>query len=126
MGCYGGTGYYGGSVMPAPAPMPKTGEMVPAPTTPKSANVPAPATIVVTLPASAKLSIDGYVSQQSSGERRLVTPAIQPGQQFTYTLVATSTQDGQPVSQTQRVTVRAGQILPVNLTPSTLPTSASR
>jgi uncharacterized protein (TIGR03000 family) len=112
--------------MPNAVP-PKTGEMVPPPITPKSAQAqPAPATIVVTLPANAKLSIDGYVSTQTSGERRLVTPAIQPGQEFTYTLVATSNQDGQPVSQTQRVTVRAGQIMPVNLTPSTLPTSASR
>jgi uncharacterized protein (TIGR03000 family) len=85
-----------------------------------------PATIVVNIPANARLTVNGQVMTQTSSQRRLTTPAMRPGQQFTYTLVAESTQNGQPVVQTQRVTVRAGQQLPVNFTLSTRPAAASR
>ncbi len=100
------------------------GEKIDAPK--KDASLTTSGTILVTLPADAKLSIDGYVSQQTSAQRRLITPAIQPGQEFTYTLVAETTQNGQVVSQTQQVTVRAGQQMPVNFNFSTTPTAASR
>ena len=125
-GCYGGQSgcYGGGGVIVTPAKTMPQGEKIDAPK--KDASVPTPGTIVVTLPADAKLSIDGYVSNQTSGQRRLVTPAIQPGQEFTYTLVAETTQNGQAVSQTQLVTVRAGQQTPVSFNFSTIPTAASR
>ena len=131
-GCYGG-GVYGGGVQggvyQTPAqPMPGTGERIGEPKKGKDqANVSAPGTIVVTLPANARLTIDGgYVSQQNSPQRVLVTPPIQPGEEFTYTLVAEVTQDGQPVSQSQRVTVRPGQQSPVSFNFTTTPTAASR
>ena len=52
VGCYGGAGYYGGTggVIVAPKTMPQ-GETVPAPQAKKDqVRLPAPATIVVTLP----------------------------------------------------------------------------
>jgi len=100
-------------------------EKVPAPKK-EQVVVPTSGTIVVTLPAGAKLTVDGYVTQQTTAQRRLVTPALPQGQEFTYTLVAETTQDGQPVTQTQRVTVRAGQQTPVNFTFDTMPAAASR
>jgi uncharacterized protein (TIGR03000 family) len=129
-GCYGGNyggcmgGSYGGVIV-APATGMPPAEKVPGPKK-DQVFVPTPGTIVVTLPADAKLSIDGYVSTQTSAQRRLVTPALQPGQDFTYTLVAETSQNGQPVSQSQSVTVRAGQVTPVNFTFNTMPAAASR
>jgi uncharacterized protein (TIGR03000 family) len=86
----------------------------------------APAYMVVTMPAGAKLTIDGYVSTQTSSLRHLVTPDLRPGQQFTYTLVAEMTQNGQVVQQSQKVTVRAGQTVPVSFTPATTTATAHR
>jgi uncharacterized protein (TIGR03000 family) len=103
--------------------------MPPAETVPlpkKGALAPVPGTIVVTLPADATLTVDGYLTKQTSAQRTLVTPALRPGESFTYTLVAETTQDGQPVTQTQRVSVRAGQVTPVSFAFDTTPAAASR
>src|SRR5206468_454636 len=119
-GCYGG-GYGGGYYGPGY-------KVEPIKTMPKGPEEPvaAPAKIVVTVPAGAKLTIDGYVSTQTGSTRQLVTPVLQPGQTYVYTMVAETTQNGQPVQQTQTVQVRAGQTTPVNFTFSTTPASASR
>jgi len=117
-GCYGG-GYGGGGMYVEPIKkMPGVDK--------KEGPIAAPANIVVNLPAGSKLSIDGYVSNQSSSTRYLVTPTLQPGQEYTYTLVAESVQNGQPVQQTQKVTVRAGETSPVSFTFSAAPVAASR
>jgi uncharacterized protein (TIGR03000 family) len=112
-GCYGG-GCYGGTVVPSGVkPMVEPiGPGKPA----KDEPVAAPANIVVTLPAGAKLTIDGYVSTQTSATRVLVTPVLQPNQEFVYTLVAETTENGQPVRLSQQVMVRAGATTPVSFT----------
>jgi uncharacterized protein (TIGR03000 family) len=111
-GCYGGC--YGGAVMPGGVkPMVEPiGPGKPA----KDEPIAAPANIVVTLPAGAKLTIDGYVSTQTSATRILVTPVLQPNQEFVYTLVAETTENGQPVRLSQKVMVRAGVTTPVSFT----------
>jgi uncharacterized protein (TIGR03000 family) len=131
-GCYGGGGYggggcYGGGIYvppaggtPPPTKMPPSGEPLPKPKGPDG--ISAPATIVVSLPAEAKLTIDGYVSKQTSSQRTLVTVPIQSGREFTYTFVA----EVRGARQTQAVTVRAGQVAPVNFDFSTAPAAASR
>src|SRR5439155_16736258 len=125
-GCYGGGmsyggGYYGGPrYMPGGAPE-KIGEPKKE-KGPEQVTVPTPAVIIVSLPTNAKLTIDGYVSKQTSSERRLVTVPIAPGQEFTYTFVA----EMNGAQQAQTVTVRAGQTMPVNFNFSTQPTTASR
>jgi uncharacterized protein (TIGR03000 family) len=135
-GCYGNYGctgtYYGctgctGTMAPAPAvkTMPKTAEPLPPPAD-KKGEVSAPATIVVSLPANAKLTIDGYVSRQTSSQRTLVTVPIRQGQELTYTLVAEGTENGQSISQTQRVTVRGGQQMPVTFDFTAIPAAARR
>jgi uncharacterized protein (TIGR03000 family) len=88
--------------------------------------VAAPANLVVSLPAGAKLTIDGQVSSQTSSTRYLVTPDLPPGKDFSYTVVAEAMLNGQLVQQSQTVTVRAGQTTPVTFTFSTTPTSANR
>jgi uncharacterized protein (TIGR03000 family) len=102
-GCFGGAGCTGG-VITAPgtygAPMsPETPKVMP-----KKVGSLAPATIVVSIPANATLTVDGTPTTQTAAQRTLVTPALEEGT-FVYTLQAQF--DGQ--TQTQQVQVRAGQ-----------------
>jgi uncharacterized protein (TIGR03000 family) len=76
----------------------------------------APATIVVTLPAEAKLTVDGNATQSTSDRRTFVTPALETGADFVYTLRAEVVQDGQVSIQTRDVTVRSGQTTEVSFT----------
>src|SRR5262249_60732238 len=70
---------------------------------------PAPATIVVNLPADAKLMFDDYTTTSTSNVRTFQTPVLPMGKDFTYTLKAQMMVDGKPVSQTEKITVRAGE-----------------
>jgi uncharacterized protein (TIGR03000 family) len=125
-GCYGSCygGCWGGYMMPAaPAGAPeKPPEKMPKPTDGKDkkdeASVPAPATIVVSLPADAKLAIDDHLTASTSEARVFVSPELAPGKDFTYTLKAEIMRDGQKLTATERVSVRAGQETRVSLNPS--------
>jgi uncharacterized protein (TIGR03000 family) len=75
------------------------------------ADTPQEATLVVTLPANARLTIDDYRTTSTSGERVFHTPELKPGQDFHYTLKAEV--DGRSV--TRHVTVRAGETTRINL-----------
>ena len=105
---YGGAGYGGcagccGGVIITPGtgtpPVEKIKQM------PKEKKVSAPATILVFLPASAKLRVDGNPTTSVSAQRTLITPALDLDSSFTYTLQAEL--DGQ--MQTQQIVVRGGQ-----------------
>ena len=76
----------------------------------------APATIVVTLPAEAKLTVDGNATRATSNRRTFVTPALEVGGDYSYTLRAEMVQDGQVAVQTQNVTVRGGETTEVSFT----------
>jgi uncharacterized protein (TIGR03000 family) len=94
-GCTGGT--TGGTTT---TPEPKKKEM------PKGKEeVSAPATIVVNIPAGAKLSVDGNATTSSAAVRTFVTPAIETGSDYVYTLRA----EIEGAVETQTVTVRGGQ-----------------
>jgi len=68
------------------------------------------ATIVVDLPATAKLTIDGNPTTSISARRTLITPDLDPSSGYVYTLRAEMvSNDGQTLTKEQRVTVRAGQ-----------------
>src|SRR5262245_18379136 len=120
-GCHGGGGCYGGGygggchgcgggyVMPTspmPMPMPEGG---------KKTAAPAPATIVVTLPADAKLTIDDYATTATSGRRTFVSPALDPGKDYVYTLKADVMRDNKPVTVTREARVRAGETTTVSM-----------
>src|SRR5437868_13556898 len=117
---YYGRGYYGGPRYIAGGAPEKLGEPKKE-KGPEQVPVPTPAVIIVSLPTNAKLTIDGYVSKQTSSERRLVTVPIAPGQEFTYTFVA----EMNGAQQAQTVTVRGGRTMPVSYNFSEPPVSAS-
>jgi uncharacterized protein (TIGR03000 family) len=74
---------------------------------------PAAATLVVTLPADAKLMIDDAVTASTSTRRIFTSPALPVGQAYHYTLRAEFMQDGKPVVVTKTVAVRAGEQIAV-------------
>jgi uncharacterized protein (TIGR03000 family) len=72
------------------------------------------ATIVVRVPADAKVYFDDTLTEKSGSERSFVTPGLQPGQIFFYTIKAEVTRDGKALTQSQRVNVQAGQTTEVD------------
>jgi uncharacterized protein (TIGR03000 family) len=78
------------------------------------------ATLVVALPAGARLTIDDYRATSTSTERVFTTPALKVGQDYHYTLAA----DVNGRSVTRQVTVRGGETTRVDLDPSVQTASA--
>jgi uncharacterized protein (TIGR03000 family) len=96
----------------------KKPEKVPAPKgekEEKEASLPAPATLVVSVPAQAKLSVDGYVTKSSAAVRTFTSPALENGKEYVYTLTAEVVRDGKPVRASKEITVRAGELYNVSL-----------
>ena len=62
---------------------------------PKTGMAPAPATLIVSLPADAKLTIDDSPTASTSAERTFVSPTLKPGQDYNYTLKAEMVRDAQ-------------------------------
>ncbi len=77
------------------------------------------AVIVVSLPANAKLTIDGEATTSTSQQRVFTSPALPAGKDFHYTLQAEVVVDGKPVTVSKTVAVRAGEQSRVTLTPVT-------
>jgi uncharacterized protein (TIGR03000 family) len=71
----------------------------------------APATIIVSLPADAKLTIDGNATTSTTDRRVFVSPSLEPNQEYYYTVQAEL--NGQ--TKSERVTVRAGQEVNVKI-----------
>jgi uncharacterized protein (TIGR03000 family) len=122
-GCYGGGyGCYGGGYgcTGGPHHMPKMeekkGEQLGKPKGTDMGAIPAPATIVVSLPADARLTIDGNATTSTGDRRVFVSPDLNPGQEYHYTLTAQITSNGQTMRIEKRIPVRAGQETPVSLT----------
>jgi len=122
-GCYGagaGAGCYGagaGGYSAAPAIVGTHGAV---------ASVQAPATIVVTLPAKARLTVDDEPTTSTSARRVFTSPALPPGKEYSYTLKAEFSKDGKPVVITKEVTVSAGKQVTVKLEANELSGVASR
>jgi uncharacterized protein (TIGR03000 family) len=86
----------------------------------------APATLVVSLPAGAKLTVDGVVTKTTSSERTFVTPDLNRGKEYFYRLQATWEQDGKSVVVNKRVAVRPGQETRVSMSAADGASVASR
>jgi uncharacterized protein (TIGR03000 family) len=130
-GCCGSSGGYGGyggydNVMPSTVrPMPSKTFMpselsqnddtpnVFATYQPREAS--RPAMVLVKLPADARLTFNGWTSASKTTTRRFRTPALEPGQEFAYTIHAELFRDGQTLVQDHQVVVRAGQETRVNI-----------
>ena len=100
-GCYGGvrySSYYGG------------GYHAVAPPSTAYASAPAlEATIVVNLPADARLTVDGTATKSTTSRREFVTPTLERGKEYVYTFRAEIVRDGQSVHEERQVSVRAGE-----------------
>lgn len=101
-GCTGGA-----IVVPGGAPAPKK-------TAPGKTEAEAPATVVVSLPADARLTIDGNATTSSSDSRTFTTPSLPTGEQYQYTLRAEIVRDGRTIAETQQINVRGGEQTVVN------------
>src|SRR5262249_40676005 len=104
-GCYGP--YPGGPMRrpePVPKPKPEDGTKPP-----EEVRGPAPAVIVVNLPADARLTIDDTPTRSTSSSRTFISPPLQPGRTFTYTLRAEITRGKGPTAETREVPARAGE-----------------
>lgn len=67
------------------------------------------ASIVVHLPADAKLMIEGKATKSTSATRTFVSPTLEQGREYTYTLKAEAVRGGKPVTASKDILVRAGQ-----------------
>jgi len=102
VGCDGGAGCGGVIYGPATSPASPAGGG-------KTGALSAPATIVVSLPAEAKLTIDGTPTTSTSALRTFSSPRLTTGKDYFYTLTAEVVRNGKPVSVTEKVVVRAGE-----------------
>ena len=110
-GCYGG-----GMMMPGTIMQGTGGEKLKKKPKEKESMLPAPATIVVELPADAKLLIDNEATASIGSSRVFQSPALTPGKEYHYTLKAEVVRNGKPVKAEQVVKVTAGDTTPVKLT----------
>jgi uncharacterized protein (TIGR03000 family) len=126
-GCYGGSPYagcVGGTVVPYHPP--EDVKKMPKPDDKKKKDddkddsvrtlpAMAPATIVVNLPADAKLTVDDNATSSTSERRLFVTPNLMTGREYHYTLKAEVIRDGKTVSVEEHVAVRPGEETRVTL-----------
>ena len=67
------------------------------------------AKLYVTLPADAKLTIDGSPTVSTSESRVFESPSLTPGKTYFYLLKAMVVRDGKSETVTKEVAVRAGE-----------------
>jgi uncharacterized protein (TIGR03000 family) len=73
------------------------------------------AKIAVNLPEGEKLTFDDAATVSTGSDRLFITPALERGRDFHYTLEAKLTRDGKTETTSQQITVRAGERTRVNL-----------
>ena len=73
------------------------------------------ATLIVNLPEDATLTIDGEATTSTSAQRVFVSPALEQGKEYEYTLKAKVVRKGKPQVVTAKVTVRPGETSQVEL-----------
>jgi uncharacterized protein (TIGR03000 family) len=83
---------------------------------PMQAAATAPARLIVQLPADAKLFMDEQLTSSRSAERSFVTPELEPGYVYTYTVRAEIVRDGEKYVETRKVDVTAGNVSQLSFT----------
>jgi uncharacterized protein (TIGR03000 family) len=73
-----------------------------------------PAQVTVVLPADAKLYVDNVLCTLTSSKRSFTTPKLAAGKKYFYTLRVETTQGGQSLVKSEKVTLQAGQHVQVN------------
>lgn len=84
------------------------------------------ATIIVHLPAAARLIVDGKPTQSTSSVRRFVSPPLSTGENHYYIFKAEMDRNGQTVTTRKRVDVMPGQTENVHLQFADLDESSER
>ncbi len=74
------------------------------------------AEVTVVVPEGAELWFNGAKTSQPGTQRKFVTPALTPGEDFTYALKARWIQDGRPVEQTRSIHVQANSSQVIDFT----------
>jgi uncharacterized protein (TIGR03000 family) len=93
-----------------------------APDAPAAMATPAPAggddtaKITVILPVEAELYFDGHETAEMGPEREFVTPPLNKGRNYSYSIRAVWTEDGRPVERVRKVSFQAGAQVRVNFT----------
>jgi uncharacterized protein (TIGR03000 family) len=91
-------------VKPEAAPLPKKDK--------EASNAsPDRARLIVQLPADAKLFIDEQLMKTGSDKRTFNTPVLTRDQTYYYMLRVEATRDGQPITETKRVILKAGEVV---------------
>jgi uncharacterized protein (TIGR03000 family) len=75
------------------------------------------ALIVVDLPPDATLKVDDTLTKSTTSNRVFMTPPLESGRIYQYTLTAEVMRDGVQQTVTRQVTVRAGEETRVSLEP---------
>lgn len=129
-GCWGGYSNWGYCNMPPPNPLvmggygAASGTAAPGPSNgneergkPKTNNndnkektIPARAKLLLSLPGNAQLFIDDQPVKAAAGVQTFDTPALEPDKDYFYMVRIEMMRDGQPLSETHRLIVRAGQV----------------
>jgi uncharacterized protein (TIGR03000 family) len=93
------------AVPPATVPVP-----MPVVVPEKKTAAPNQGTVIVQLPADARLFVDGQFADLTSATRSFITPALEMDRDYYYTIQAEADRNGRALAQRQRVPVRAGQV----------------
>ena len=76
----------------------------------KQTMVPTGAKLLIEVPANAKLFIDDTRVEAAADVQAFHTPPLEPGRDYFYNVRIELMRDGQPLSQTRQIIVRAGQV----------------
>jgi uncharacterized protein (TIGR03000 family) len=68
------------------------------------------ATIILNVPADARVTFNGQATTSRSTSRTFVTPTLQPDRQYFYDVTAEVDRGGRTVTLSRRIAVRAGQV----------------
>jgi uncharacterized protein (TIGR03000 family) len=115
-GCYGGWSCYGSGVNYGPVVVPSGVPTGPGGTPeklgePKKQDETSRAKVMIDVPANAKLYIDNQPMSDKTGQRAFMTPPLQRGQTYFYDVKIVLTVDGREKAETQRVILRAGDVV---------------
>ncbi len=95
--------------------IPNAGAMQSFYNTPTTSNTGNEATLIVHVPQSASVKIDGQPTQQSSSTRIFTSPPLEQGKTYVYKVTAEENRNGHTVRDTKNVEVRAGQHTEVSM-----------
>jgi uncharacterized protein (TIGR03000 family) len=114
--CYGG-GTYGPVVVPSGVPVnPGPGGAPEKLGEPKKQDETTRAKVMIDVPANAKLYIDDQPMSNKTGQRAFLTPPLVRGQTYFYDVKIVVTVDGREKAETQRVILRAGDVVAASFT----------